>query len=49
MGRGPALDDLGAVDDDVVADDRDHGCGGVGGQQLLAKQVKLALTALRVT
>jgi hypothetical protein len=37
MGRQPPLDDLGAVDDDVVADDRDHWRGRVGGQQLLAE------------
>jgi hypothetical protein len=33
----PPLDDLGAVDDDVVADDRDLRRGRVGGQQLLAE------------
>ena len=33
----PALDDLGAVDDDVVADHRDLWHGGVGGQELLAE------------
>jgi hypothetical protein len=38
MGLQPALDDLGAVDDDVVADDRHHRCGRVGGQQMLAER-----------
>ena len=37
MGGQPAPDQLGAVDDDVVADHRDHRCGRVGGQELLAE------------
>jgi hypothetical protein len=37
MGGQPPLDDLGMVDDDVVADHHDHGCGRVGGQELLVE------------
>jgi hypothetical protein len=47
MGGQPPLHDLGVVDDHVVADHCDQRRGRVGGQQLIAEAVKLALTALR--
>jgi hypothetical protein len=49
MGLQPPLDDLGAVDDDVVADGRDHWRGRVGGQQLLAEAGEAGADGLAVT
>jgi hypothetical protein len=49
VGSQPPLDDLGVVDDHVVADHGDRGRSRVAGGELVRKAMKVALTALPAT